>query len=479
TLVSAYIGWRALKGDPRDAWIRSVAIAFAAIGGTSFRGATLTDTDFSQARLKSTDLRRAVLLRTRWRDAEKLDRVRPGETYLNNLKIQKLLLTGDGQGQAFDYLLNLHGINLQGANLVKADFTGSNLRDGTLQGANLANVSFIGANLNGAYLQDADLSDARLVQAQLDQADLTGATLTGAYIEDWGITTRTLLNGIRCDYVFMRLPSERNPAPNPHRKPDDWNKNFAEGEFVDFIAPMVETLDLYHNQTVDPRAVAIAFSDLRNQNPNAELEIISMEKRGQNLDKFNLRVRTNPQADRSQLHHQYFEQYEHLLDLPPQALIALLMEKEGKAQMLAGMINTAIAQPQSQIENYHNQGDTTMSQSDAGASKFDMRGAQIGSFAETVEGDQIGTQHNYATPEKQSLADAALEIQRLLKQLEETNPTATAAEQKAFVTAAIPATLRQRAVGALQSGGKAVVEEVLDNPYVNVAIAVIEGWQGA
>ncbi|MEM0979761.1 MAG: pentapeptide repeat-containing protein [Cyanobacteria bacterium P01_H01_bin.58] len=83
TLMSAYIGWRALKGDERDAWIRSMAIAFAAIGGTSFRGATLTDANFSQARLKSTDLRRAVLLRTRWRDAEKLDRVRPGESYLS------------------------------------------------------------------------------------------------------------------------------------------------------------------------------------------------------------------------------------------------------------------------------------------------------------------------------------------------------------------------------------------------------------
>ncbi|MEM0980680.1 MAG: hypothetical protein AAGH78_10435 [Cyanobacteria bacterium P01_H01_bin.58] len=41
------------------------------------------------------------------------------------------------------------------------------------------------------------------------------------------------------------------------------DKNFAEGEFVDFITPMVETLDLYHNQTVDPRAVAIAFNELR------------------------------------------------------------------------------------------------------------------------------------------------------------------------------------------------------------------------
>ena len=112
--------------------------------------------------------------------------------------------------------------------------------------------------------------------------------------------------------------------------------------------------------------------------------------------------------------------------------------------------------------------------------KYDLSNAQFsGGFAETVEGDQIGgTQHNYAATEKQDLADAALEIQRLLKQLEETNPTATEAEQKAFVTAAIPPTLRQRAVGALQSGGRAAVEELLDNPYVNIFLAAWEGWQG-
>ena len=81
-----------------------------------------------------------------------------------------------------------------------------------------------------------------------------------------------------------------------------------------------------------------------------------MEKGGQHLDKFNLRVRTNPQADLSQLHHQYFAQYEHLLTLPPQALVALLMEKEGSSQRLAGLLETAIAQPKTQIENYQNQG---------------------------------------------------------------------------------------------------------------------------
>ena len=287
------IGWRARKGDSRDAWIFSLAVAFAAVGGTSFRGAALIDAGFSGACLKSTDFRRSVLIGTRWRDVDKLDRIRPGETYLSNANIQALARTGDGRGNTYRNLFNLVGINLQGANLVKADFTGSTLKNGTLQGAELPNATFTNATLNGVNLQDADLTNANLVQAQLDGADLTGCTLTGAYLEDWNITTATKLHGIRCDYVFMRFPLPGDSDSNPHRKPDDWNKIFTDGEFTDFIAPLVETLDLYHNQAVDPRAVAIAYSELSQKNPDADLEIISMERRGQNLDKFNLRVRTD------------------------------------------------------------------------------------------------------------------------------------------------------------------------------------------
>jgi hypothetical protein len=111
----------------------------------------------------------------------------------------------------------------------------------------------------------------------------------------------------------------------------------------------------------------------------------------------------------------------------------------------------------------------------------DNRGANIGNFANSVEDNarQQTNQYNYESPEKQSLSEAAIEIQRLLKVLEETNPTATEADQKAFVSAGISPTMKQRAVGALQAGGKAALEEFLDNPYVNVGVAIVEGWREA
>ncbi|NEP80694.1 MAG: hypothetical protein F6K17_17640 [Okeania sp. SIO3C4] len=89
----------------------------------------------------------------------------------------------------------------------------------------------------------------------------------------------------------------------------------------------------------------------------------------------------------------------------------------------------------------------------------------------------MGTQNNYGSQEKQTLAEAADEIQKLLKQLESNNPDATDAEKEVFVTAAIPPSKRQRFVGALQAGGKEALKELLDNPYVNVGVAIVEGWQ--
>ncbi|HEY9301326.1 MAG TPA: pentapeptide repeat-containing protein, partial [Phormidium sp.] len=253
-LLYSYLGWRAIKGDPRDAWIRTIAIAFAATGGTNFRYANLTDTDFTKATLKNSDFRDAILTRTCFKGTKKLDFARPGKTYLNIPQVRDLVIKGQGQDKNFERL-NLQGINLRGANL--------------------ADANFISADFSNANLQDADLSRAKLVQTQLDKTDFTGATLTGAYIEDWGITRGTKFDGVRCEYVYMRLPTKYNP--DPFRKPDNNEEFFADGEFGDFIKPIVDTLDLYHNQNVDPRAIAIAFKQLAENHPEAELEIVAIE----------------------------------------------------------------------------------------------------------------------------------------------------------------------------------------------------------
>ena len=439
-LLFTYLGWRAWKGDSRDSWIRSFAIAFAAIGGTSFRQANLTDADFTGAKLKSTDLREATIIRTCWRNVQKLARVRPGKTYLRLPKLQPWLVAVG----------------------TEKNFNSQVLRGVYLQGANLKDASFIGADLSEANLQHVDLSRAKLVQTQLDQTDFTSATLTGAYIEDWGITGSTKFPGARCAYVFMRLPTDNNP--NPERKPDNWQEEFADGEFGDFIKPIVDTLDLYHNQNVDPRAIAVSFKQLAENNPDAQLEIVAMERRGE--DKVLIRAKTAASADKSQLSGEYFELYNHnrALEEKNSHLLISITQKDERIASLENMIKTALQRPSFYAEQYYS-GDHIQQTGNFGV------GVNQGKIASKAE---VGGVINQVS--RQDLAEAAQAIQQLLQQLEERNPTATEAQQQEFISAAIAPTMKAILTNAFSQEGKGAIEAFINQPYLHVAMRIIEEW---
>ncbi|MGL4619095.1 MAG: hypothetical protein ACRCZS_08560, partial [Chroococcidiopsis sp.] len=101
--------------------------------------------------------------------------------------------------------------------------------------------------------------------------------------------------------------------------------------------------------------------------------------------------------------------------------------------------------------------------------------ASVYGVAGKVEGDQ----NIFLSEQKQTLSEAAQEIQQLLKQLEASNPIATEAQKAEFVKMAIAPTRRQRFLNALDAGWKEIIKEFLDNSYVNVAIAILEGWKNA
>ena len=325
TLVLAYISWRAMKGDPRDAWIRAFAIAFAAIKGTNFYQANLTDADFTEAKLNSTDLREAILIRTCWRDVTELDRVRPGYSYLNKPYIQKLLVTGNGKDQNFDRQ-DLRGVNLQGANL--------------------ENASFIDTDLSQANLSHANLFEAKLVQTNLDLANLSNACLTGAYIEDWGITRRTKLGGVDCRYVYLQLPTRSDRDPN--RMPPPEQGDFGKHDFNIFITSVLDTLDLYHREDINAGIAVTVLKGLTNQH-DVQFEMVGLEKRGN--DQFVIKLKVFGSTSRSQIQREYYARYEQTLPLyDPQKLMPdtdVVVEK-----IIEEMKNN----PGTHIESLHNEG---------------------------------------------------------------------------------------------------------------------------
>jgi hypothetical protein len=126
------------------------------------------------------------------------------------------------------------------------------------------------------------------------------------------------------------------------------------------------------------------------------------------------------------------------------------------------------------VAQIHNQG-TQMSEEYIN----NFQGANIANVANTVKDNarQQAVQNVVVTEQKKTIAEAVSEVERLLRQLEETNPAATEPEQLAYVNIAAKPDLRQRAIAALKEGGETAIDEfVLENKYLKVVKAVIKGW---
>jgi uncharacterized protein YjbI with pentapeptide repeats len=418
-LTALYIGWKAIEGARYFFWIRLIALNFAAIGGTSFRGANLTNANLTYATLKNTDFREANLTHTCFLYSKKLDQSRqenPLHAILSNPPIRDLLVSGKGQSKSYV------GANLSGAYLIKADLTGANLTEANIIGANLqdaklANSTLTRANLSNTNLQKADLTRATLVQTQLDKTDFTGAILTGACIEDWGITRNTKLDDVKCEYVYMRLPTK--DKLDCVRKPDDNGKIFADGEFGDFIKPIFDTLDLYHTQKVDPRDLAIALRNLADNNPDAEMQLKAVEIRGNNLL---IRLATSSYADRSKLNADYFKELNEVKALN-EIQKTRLAEQDIRIIKQQATIESFRDTPRWNVKNYTHTGDI-MPDNRRNFELHDVNvtnlagGDQTGVAGGDINGAvtvSIGKLAELATPEATRLADLLQQLQSAIE----------------------------------------------------------------
>ena len=298
TGVGVIIAWRALAEDEKQNFIRQIAIFIAAIKGTSFRRANLTDANFMEAQLKNTDLREAIITHTVWHSAKMLDRARTGFSYLQYPKIRDLVVNREGQNKNFDRL-DLRGVNLSNAQL--------------------QNASFIGTDLSRANLSEADLSRAKLVQTLFEGADLTGATLTEACIQDWGISSTTKLFQIKCDCIYMKL-RESSISNTIHRKyeyldryPADEKTNFKSGEFASLVGVIANTVNLVFKNGIDWKAFLPALQELQIKYQDEDLSIAAIEKKPDGA--FVVRLNVSPQANKGEIESFAKQLYEEKLKL--------------------------------------------------------------------------------------------------------------------------------------------------------------------
>ena len=461
-LLSSWIAYRAIKGDEKYTSIYNISIALSAISGTSFRDANLTDTDFSNATLKSTDFRGANITHTFWRNAIKLDLILPGKTYLKDAKVRKLVRTGEGQDKNFDRL----------------DFRGINLKE-----ANLQDASFDGTDLNRANLQNANLSRAKLVQTLLEGADLTGATLTGACVEDWAISNTTELININCDYIFLKYPDRE-------RRPADSDKYFEPGEFAKLAQKIPNTVDLIFKDGIDWQTFLKTFEELRVESETGELPVIqTIENKGDGA--FVIRVKVPDQIDEAEYERKFWQKYKPMLELKDREIKLLSEQKDFYSEeiknirkentRLIGVVETMAEKEAQESKIYvgENYGVVGKEGEIHGVVGKEVENYGVVGKEGKIKDSKIARTIYEAQPK--TLAETAAEIQQLLQQLEQSNPTETTAGKMAIVTQAVEIvennpTLKQRVIGVLKSAGTEAFKEALDNPIANILVAAFQGW---
>ena len=311
-LLGNHLGTKATEKSTEYNFISDLSVKIASLYGTSFRGAVLSNADFTNATLIATDFTNANLKRTIWTGAKKLNLSLVGNTYLKYPKLRELLTMEIPSAEIYnkEFIfddLDLRGINLkdlkipdcqisfvranldsanfQGVELNKANFREANLNNTNFQGSILKGAIFIRANLNNANLTEVDLSRARLKQAKLDEANLTGSTLTGVDIEDWGITRKTIIEQIKCEYVYTKRDEEENG--------DEWIMppvqlgKFENDDFQVYTKSILNTLEIYNNQKIDPRNAIAALKAII-ERKNVKIKLVGFDNRGNNQYSFKL-----------------------------------------------------------------------------------------------------------------------------------------------------------------------------------------------
>ncbi|MGK7899225.1 MAG: hypothetical protein AB4372_37820 [Xenococcus sp. (in: cyanobacteria)] len=110
-------------------------------------------------------------------------------------------------------------------------------------------------------------------------------------------------------------------------------------------------------------------------------------------------------------------------------------------------------------------------------SSGDYRETHVTDQATYVEGDY------YNNPEqKQSLAEVAAEIQKLLEQLDKNYSSDTTTGKMKIATEVVEhidsdPTLTDRIISALQAGSVSALDSLLDHPAASFVIGALEDWQ--
>ncbi len=452
------------KANLSEAYLTDANLCAANLLGANLKEAHLSNANFRDADLSGANLSGAYLLGTDLSEAN-LSKANLTFTEVIKANLSGAYLKGANLGQA-----NLIGTDFSRANLRQAYLRNINLIESNLSGADLHGANLIEANLSGTEFYGANLVRANLSNSQAANAQFAFAKFTGVCIEGWQYNETTNFNGVICEFVY---------SDSIMRKPYPIGRRFTPGEFTKVFQKTFETIDIVICNAIDLEAFVYSFKAIQAEYEDAKIDIQSTEEKGKDIHV--VKVSMSPDVDREEIHAEFMKVHE---------LIREALEEKYRTEIRVKETQIVQYQQETQtlrenINNLHNilQQQTEVQKLMAETPKYDLRGSKFGGGFAGDRGTQIGgILNDYSS--KQSLDEAAAEIQQLLKQLEETNPTTTETEKMIISAKAADEiknnpTLKARVIGALKSGGTEAFKEAVDHPLVNVLVAIIEGWMQA
>jgi len=311
-----HISQLVLADSQQHRLLKRLAIAWSSIGNTCFYKADLTGAIFAGASLKGADFRAAKLDYVNWRGATGLQWARWGEGQLSDIRVVELL-TRDPDREA----------NYRNADLSFTD----------LEGADLSYLNLAGANFTGAILRDANLEGAILRDVRAVGTDFTGARFTGACIENWSIDASTKLRQVDCRFVFL----QECPKPGTtDRDRQPASGEFEPGDFEQLYQTVMDTFELIFRNGLDWKTFQASLDEVRQANPTARLQMQSVETKGDGYVVVKLRAEGN--ESKAQLHQELWQAYVE------------------RIRALEGTYQQAIADKQSQLDDYRAQNQTLL-----------------------------------------------------------------------------------------------------------------------
>ncbi|NMF83200.1 pentapeptide repeat-containing protein [Nodosilinea sp. P-1105] len=380
---------------------------------------------------------------------------------------------------------NLIAANLTAANLAEADLIGANLSQADLSQANLHQANLSMANLAGADLSAADLTGAnfkgaKLTNAKLSAARLTGANLTGIMVTDLDISLVANLQQVICDHVYVLscVPQSHSPDTNPT---NTYTTHFR-AELHQFYQRFVATCDHLNSPFY-----RIAWpTGAASQGPEIAIQSVERQADGGFLVRVGLSSlgaavpATAPKPNYQQListlgRGDYYRQQ---LQLKEAQIATYQRQNDELLELLKAMSRQNVyVQSVSVLEN------SIMT----GVSKYDLRGANIGSFADTIEagGQQQSVQYNQHSMDTVPDWNVAIEMEQIFQYLSHKAAQVPAHQRPQVVAnvikkkASTNPDFKARFLKAVEAGSSELVRVFTKNPYISVPMALVKGWVSA